>query len=798
MRAATGLILGVTLLLAVIWISPRASSAAAAWISTPTVRLKAVSPGHDGQLSVAVSPSSGARRAALAETLDPGMRFTMAGVMCDAPASGAVTIRLRTSMDGASWGPWLEAPLEIAGEGTTPTAYADAVWTGPARYAQVTAVASDGRVALLTGVRLVAIDPTEQSGVAARITGAARRFAATVAGVSFDAPAVAAPSAPAIVTRAQWGADEKLRNASPSYATVKMAFIHHTASGNTYSPADGPALVRGIYAYHTRSLKWNDIAYNFLVDRYGVVYEGRYGGIERGVVGAHVYGFNTGSTGVSVIGTFTDQQPPAAAMTALERLLAWKLGVHGLSPSGNAKLTCGATDKHAKGSVVKLPVIAGHRQANYTECPGAALYPLLPGVRSGVARRMGASPTVTLKTSSPLISPNGDGVLDTTVLTVKVTAGLTWNLTVSGGPGGKQVAAWSGDGAGAIEWDGTSSGAAVPDGVYTASLTATPEGGDPVTESVAITVDTTAPRLSKATGPGWFSPNGDGQAETAAVTYAPSEACSVRVGINTLEGKMLRWLHGWKARAVKSYSVTWDGRIGSGSALTPADDGLYRFVVERRDEAGNVARQGVKITVDRTLGFPSAAPGYFSPNGDGVRDTTALRFKLTRSAEIAVRVLDGGAEVRTFALGKLGAGQRSVTWDGATSSGDVVRSSRLSFEVTATSDLGESRVTSPVIADLYRPRLYAGGSKKTVAGKSTKLTCKVVDPYSDKVDVRFTVKNAKGRVVASAHPGWKTTGTSFAVKWRPKARGVYTVTYRAFDRAGNTEAARAKTRVTVR
>ncbi len=794
----TGVILGVTLLLAAIWVSPRASSAAGTWIRTPSVRLQTVSPGGDGRLAVAASPSAGARGVAQVATLDPGMRFTMAGVTCDAPAVGAVTIRLRTSMDGASWGPWLEAPLELAGESTKPTAYVDAIWTGPARHAQVTAVASDGRLGLLTGVRLVAIDPTEQSGVAARITGAARRFAATVAGVTFDAPAGAAPSKPAIVTRAQWGADESLRNAAPSYATVRMAFVHHTASGNTYSPADGPALVRGIYAYHTRSLKWNDIAYNFLVDRYGTVYEGRRGGVTRGVVGAHVYGFNTGSTGVSVIGTFTDEQPPAAAVTALERLLAWKLSVHGLSPTGTAKLTCGATDKYAKGAVVKLPVIAGHRQANYTECPGTAFYPLLNAVRGGVARRMGAAAAATLTASSSLISPNGDGMLDTTVLTVNATTDLTWRLTVTGA-GGEQVAAWSGDGAGAnIEWDGRSSGGGVPDGVYTASLTATPEGSDPITESVVITVDTTAPRLTKAAGPGWFSPDGDGQAEKAAVTYAPAEDCSVRVGIITMEGKVLRWLHGWKARAIKSYSVNWDGRIGSSSNLSPASDGLYRFVVERRDAAGNVARQGVKITVDRTLGFPSAAPGTFSPNGDDVRDTTALRFRLTRSAVVTVRVLNGAAEVRTFELGTLGAGRRSATWDGTTNSGDSVPNSRLSVEVTASSDLGESRVTSALIADLYRPRLYAGGGKKTVARKSTKLTYKVVDPYSDKVDVRFTVKNAKGRVVAKGHPGWKPTGKSLAITWRPKARGVYTVTYRAVDRGGNVEAARAKTRVTVR
>ena len=394
------------------------------------------------------------------------MRFSMAGVTCDAPAAGAAVIRLRTSLDGAAWGPWLEAPLELAGEGAAATAFTDAVWTGPARYVQVAAVtAGDAGPATLSGVRLVAIDPTEDGSVGARVTGAARRLAATVAGVSFDSPATAAAAAPVIVTRSEWGADESLRNAAPSYAPVKMAFVHHTASGNLYTRADAPALVRGVYAYHTQSLHWNDIAYNFLVDRFGTIYEGRYGGVTRGVVGAHVYGFNTGSTGVSVMGTFIDEAPPAEAVTALERLLAWKLGIHGLDPAGTARLTCGAAEKYAVGATVTFPVIAGHRQANYTECPGSALYALLPAVRTDVAKRVGTTVVATLTASTPLISPNGDGVLDAAALDVGITTTAAWRLTVRDA-GGQTVASWSGDGASAaVTWDGTSGGADVPDGV---------------------------------------------------------------------------------------------------------------------------------------------------------------------------------------------------------------------------------------------------------------------------------------------------------------------------------------------
>jgi len=652
----------------------------------------------------------------------------------------------------------------------------------------------------LTGVRLVAIDPTEDGNVAARVNGAVRRLAATVAGVGFVSPASAASSAPVIVTRSEWGADESLRSAAPSYAPVKVAIIHHTASGNLYSRADAPALVRGIYAYHTQSLHWNDIAYNFLVDRFGTIYEGRYGGVTRGVVGAHVYGFNTGSTGISVIGTFIDEAPPAEAVAALERLLAWKLAICGLDPSGTAQLVCGATEKYARGAAVALPVVAGHRQANYTECPGDAFYALLPAIRADVARRVGTTLGATVDASAPLISPNGDGVLDSTDLTIGITTAADWRLKLKDA-GGQTVAAWSGQGAtAAITWNGTSNGSAVPDGVYTAELTATSASGDATSASTQITVDTAAPRLlaGAAVSPASFSPNGDGQAETAAVTYSPAEACDVRVGVLDASGDVVRWLQGWRAQDTRSYSVTWDGRIPSGGGLAAAPEGLYRFAVERRDEAGNTGRQGVKLKLDKTLGFPAATPVTISPNGDGVRDVTKLGFTLTRKATVTVRVFDGDKVVRKLALGVLAAGARSATWDGRAGSGEYLASGRPTFTVTAVSSLGESSAGKNLVVDLYRPRLYAPAGKATAAGAAVKLSFKAADPFSAKVDVSYVVTDPKGRRVASGHPGWQPIGQSLSVTWRPASRGVFTVTYSAVDLGGNHEGGTARTTITVR
>ena len=123
---------------------------------------------------------------------------------------------------------------------------------------------------------------------------------------------------PKIYSRAQWGANERLREQSaPDYGTVKAGFIHHTVNSNSYSSSQVPSLLRGIYAYHTQSRGWRDIGYNYLVDRFGRIWEGRYGGVTRAVVGAHTLGYNEYSFALSAIGNFDIKSPPTAVAQCL-------------------------------------------------------------------------------------------------------------------------------------------------------------------------------------------------------------------------------------------------------------------------------------------------------------------------------------------------------------------------------------------------------------------------------------------------------------------------------------------------
>ncbi|WP_406725788.1 N-acetylmuramoyl-L-alanine amidase [Streptomyces sp. GD-15H] len=199
-----------------------------------------------------------------------------------------------------------------------------------------------------------------------------------------------APAAPAVVSRADWGADESLVTDPPSYLDkVDAVFVHHTAGTNSYECADSPAIIRAILTYHVKTNGWSDIGYNFFVDKCGTVFEGRAGGTDKPVRGAHTYGFNGSSAGVSLLGDYENGgTPTAAAKKAIADVSAWKLGLHGVDPEAKVTLTAAADAKGWKnGDKVTLNAISGHRDGFATLCPGVALYSALPEIR----RTAGAS-----------------------------------------------------------------------------------------------------------------------------------------------------------------------------------------------------------------------------------------------------------------------------------------------------------------------------------------------------------------------------------------------------------------------
>lgn len=235
-----------------------------------------------------------------------------------------------------------------------------------------------------------------------RAAGRASARAATAGGVLAAGPAttraratgdraVARAAAPTIIPRSAWGAGLKPKG-SPSMGTVQMAFVHHTVNGNDYGAADSPAIVRAIFEYHVRSNGWNDIGYNFLVDRFGQIFEGRAGGVDQPVIGAQAIGWNSVSTGIAIIGTFEGEPAPAAALAAVAAIIRWKLPLHGAATAGTIPLVSsgGSGNRYKSGVTVAMNRISGHRDGCSTDCPGGRLYGQLADIRNRVGDIDGA------------------------------------------------------------------------------------------------------------------------------------------------------------------------------------------------------------------------------------------------------------------------------------------------------------------------------------------------------------------------------------------------------------------------
>ncbi|MFB7600056.1 peptidoglycan recognition protein [Streptomyces sp. NPDC056160] len=245
--------------------------------------------------------------------------------------------------------------------------------------------------ALLLGAEGVGRTVTERAPTGAHAQDADPLSAQSVAPGS-AATAHRAPR-PRIVSRSVW-LDATARHVQPPPRyddKVVAVFVHHTDSPNGYACADAPSIIRHLYAGQTGARQWDDIGYNFLVDRCGTIYEGRAGGVERAVIGAHTQGFNHRTAGIAAIGTFTTGTPVPRAMTdAIAALAAWKLGLAGVDPRGSVTLvSSNRLARYDIGTAALLPALAGHTDGFRTTCPGAALTIRLPAIRETAARLQG-------------------------------------------------------------------------------------------------------------------------------------------------------------------------------------------------------------------------------------------------------------------------------------------------------------------------------------------------------------------------------------------------------------------------
>jgi flagellar hook assembly protein FlgD len=506
---------------------------------------------------------------------------------------------------------------------------------------------------------------------------------------------------PGIITRAQWGADESIVRARPDYAErVRFAVVHHTAGTNSYSASESAAIVRGIQRYHVLANGWNDIGYNFLVDKYGQVFEGRGGGVAQNVVGAHAQGFNTGSTGVSVLGTYSSTTISKAARSALVRLLAWRLDVAHVDPRGALTWVSGGNPEFPAGTRVTLRTVAGHRDTGPTSCPGNALYAELPAIRRSVAA-LGLP---------KLYDPEVSGSLGGPVrVTGRLSTALPWSVTIRAADG-SSVATGTGSGT-AVDW--TWDATAFPYGTFTYTVAAG-TNVRPWTAPVPGPPPLAVRRLRAV--PGVLTPNGDGTGETMRVSFVLTTAATVTADVLNQSGSSVRRLANARPLGAGTRHLSWDGRNGSG-ALVP--DGKYSLRIAAQSP-GQSASRSVAIVVDRTLGFLAVTPQAFSPNGDGRLDTTDVTFTLARAARVRVLVFHRDSRVATLQpAADLTGGSKSLTWDGRTGLGRRAADGTYRIVAEATTSLGTRTLTKRVWIDTRAPVVRiaqaTAGSRRTRA-----------------------------------------------------------------------------------
>ena len=487
--------------------------------------------------------------------------------------------------------------------------------------------------------------------------------------------------APAIVPRRGWNANEKIRRGGPSFAAaVRVAVVHHTAGANGYTAAQAPAIVKAIQLYHVKGNGWNDIGYNFLVDRFGTVYEGRYGGIERNVVGAHAEGFNTGSVGAAVLGEYSSLAVTATARGSLAALLAWRLDVAHVDPATTQSFVSGGNARFGAGLPVFLRTVSGHRDTGFTDCPGSALYGLLNSI-GGEVSRLGLP-----KLYAPTVTGSVPGLVR---FRAKLSAPLPWTVDVYDAAG-NAVASFPGSGAN-VDW--TWDARAVLPGSYSylirSDQSVLPAGGPIGGGDISLAI------AGLAADPETVSPNGDSNADSTTITYTLNTPANVAVRIvDALGAEVAAFPKSWKRAG--EHVLRFDP--------APLQDGLFRIELTANATGGRVVTEATQLAVTRTLGSVAVTRLAFSPNADGRADQISFRFSLAAPAEVRLRIMKNGKWVATPFKGPLEPGLRKVDWNGTKRVGRLVDGMYEAI-VEATDPIATSTVMLPFAADTRQPRL---------------------------------------------------------------------------------------------
>jgi hypothetical protein len=507
--------------------------------------------------------------------------FTLVGLTWVGPVATGTEFKVRVRESGV-WSTWFELEYgEYQGvgkdgiESVDTRVGSDPLLTGLADGVEVIMKNSTGAVPAEMKVTLVNSQVTKQDrNIAKQSIRLANtdsvlqsQTVAAQAGASVS-PQGALVARPRIISRAEWGANESWRNSAPKIGTTLLAgIVHHTASTNNYTAEQAPAQMRNLYAYFTKSLKYSDMGYNFLVDKYGTIYEGRSGcavksvncdGPTIPVQGAHTAGLNKDTFGVSAIGNYDVLAPvnPDAMVESIASLMAWKLAPYGLDPNATAKIMStdrSGSSKYRAGQTAITPVISAHRDVGKTACPGRYLYPYMDDIRARATTLL--TPLIQdMKVSPKYIDSN-----DVSAINVSATIPATaeWTVEVKNADNGLQIMSKSGSqvtsGKVTFAWDRKdNSGALVAMGRYAVTVSASVQGVllPPRTTVVAI-----ASLPSPATDLKFIrSSMTNTKVSWASDSSNPAPVTANYIRISSDDGKS--WSN-WKKTRKQSFSRTW-------------------------------------------------------------------------------------------------------------------------------------------------------------------------------------------------------------------------------------------------
>ncbi len=369
------------------------------------------------------------------------------------------------------------------------------------------------------------------------------------------------------------------------------------------------------------------------------------------------------------------------------------------------------------------------------------------------------------------LSPNGDGRLETTRLSLAAGAAVRWTARITNDKGSVVRSATRSARSGSLTWDGRdNAGARLPDGRYRATLAAWDAAGNSTSRSWTLTLDTAGPSIVPAASPVVVSPNRDGVADRTVLGWTSDEPATGTVRLFLGSNRVRRWT----VTSASTWSARWAGRRDDGRT---APDGRYTLRVSLRDAAGNRRTTSTSLIVDRTVGSLAWSNAFYPQDGDALRGTARIGWRLTRDATTTLRVYDAsGRLVRSVWKGRSQhAGGRGWTWNGKDGSGRQVAQGRYTARLTVRSPFSTQVLQQPVVVAAFAVTTSAS---RVSPGQALVVRFSSVEPLSDRPIVRFK------------QPGRAATRAAA----RRQADGTYKATFRV--RTGSAGAGRVKVSAT--